>query len=79
VVVPALLYVLIKHRSRRAPRLGDTHGDRYRLCGRRPVLIGKEVPPALRMLLLTLAIIDDIAAILVIAFFYSSGIAVGGC
>jgi len=29
-------------------------------------------------LLLTLAIIDDIAAILVIAFFYSSGIAVGG-
>jgi NhaA family Na+:H+ antiporter len=41
-------------------------------------LIGKAVPPALRMLLLTLAIIDDIAAILVIAFVYSSGIAVGG-
>jgi NhaA family Na+:H+ antiporter len=41
-------------------------------------LIGRGVPPALRMLLLTLAIIDDIAAILVIAFFYSSGIDVGG-
>jgi Na+:H+ antiporter, NhaA family len=40
-------------------------------------LIGR-VPSALRMLLLTLAIIDDIAAILVIAFFYSSGIAVSG-
>lgn len=38
-------------------------------------LIGRGIPPALRLLLLTLAIIDDIAAILVIAFFYSSGIA----
>jgi NhaA family Na+:H+ antiporter len=38
-------------------------------------LIGKGIPPALRLLLLTLAIIDDIAAILVIAFFYSGGIA----
>jgi NhaA family Na+:H+ antiporter len=41
-------------------------------------LVGKGVPSALRMLLLTLAIIDDIAAILVIAFFYSSGIAYAG-
>ncbi|HET7756965.1 MAG TPA: Na+/H+ antiporter NhaA, partial [Steroidobacteraceae bacterium] len=36
------------------------------------------VPPALRLLLLTLAIIDDIAAILVIALFYSGGIAALG-
>jgi Na+:H+ antiporter, NhaA family len=41
-------------------------------------LLGRGVPPALRMLLLTLAIIDDIAAILVIALFYSSGIAATG-
>ena len=41
-------------------------------------LLGRAVPPALRMLLLTLAIIDDIVAILVIAFFYSGGIAWGG-
>jgi len=34
----------------------------------------QRVPPALRMLLLTLAIIDDIAAILAIAFYYSNGI-----
>ena len=33
------------------------------------------VPPALRMLLLTLAIADDVAAILIIALFYSGGIA----
>jgi Na+:H+ antiporter, NhaA family len=37
-------------------------------------LLGRRVPAALRVLLLALAIIDDIGAILVIAWFYSSGI-----
>ena len=41
-------------------------------------LLGSRVPPPLRMLLLALAIIDDIGAILVIAFAYSSGIALTG-
>jgi Na+:H+ antiporter, NhaA family len=41
-------------------------------------LLGKRVPPSLRVLLLTLAIVDDIAAVLVIAMVYSGGIAVAG-
>ncbi len=41
-------------------------------------LLGKRVPPALRVLLLTLAIIDDIGAIIVIAVFYSKGVAWSG-
>ncbi|MFS8070277.1 MAG: Na+/H+ antiporter NhaA, partial [Byssovorax sp.] len=46
-------------------------------------LLGKRVPAAVRVLLLALAIIDDIGAILVIAVFYSSsfswvGLAVAG-
>lgn len=41
-------------------------------------LLGKRVPPALRVLLLSLAIIDDIGAIVLIAVFYSKGIAWSG-
>jgi NhaA family Na+:H+ antiporter len=41
-------------------------------------LLGSRVPVAWRVLLLTLAVIDDIGAIIVIAAFYSAGIAIEG-
>ena len=41
-------------------------------------LLGNRVPPQLRVLLLSIAIIDDVGAILVIAVFFSSGINLTG-
>jgi NhaA family Na+:H+ antiporter len=41
-------------------------------------LLGSRVAPALRILLLALAVIDDVGAIVIIALFYSSDIAVYG-
>jgi Na+:H+ antiporter, NhaA family len=41
-------------------------------------LVGRRAPPALRVLLLALAVIDDLGAIVVIAVFYSSGVALSG-
>jgi len=41
-------------------------------------LLGKRVPVALRVLLLALAVIDDLGAIVVIAVFYSSDLALSG-
>ena len=77
VVVPALLYVLVNTGplARRGWAI-PTATDIAFAVGVLSLI--PRVPAALRMLLLTLAIIDDIAAILVIAFFYSGGIAVAG-
>ena len=36
-------------------------------------LLGRRIPPGLRLFLLTLAIVDDVGAIVVIALFYSGG------
>lgn len=41
-------------------------------------LLGRRCPPALRILLLALAVIDDVGAIVVIGLFYSAGFSVQG-
>jgi NhaA family Na+:H+ antiporter len=41
-------------------------------------VLGKRAPASLRVLLLALAVIDDLAAIVIIALFYSSGVNVSG-
>jgi NhaA family Na+:H+ antiporter len=49
--------------------------DLWRSAGYRATL-GSRVPNALTLFWLTLAIVDDIGAVLVIALFYSQGVAI---
>jgi NhaA family Na+:H+ antiporter len=50
--------------------VGGVHGDRHRVRA----LLGSRVPAGLKVFLLSLAIIDDILGVLVIAVFFSSAI-----
>lgn len=74
VVVPALFYLAISssediRRGWAVPTATDIAFAVGVLA-----LLGKSVPSAARIFLLTLAIIDDIVAVLIIALFYSGGL-----
>ncbi|WP_437603151.1 Na+/H+ antiporter NhaA [Sorangium sp. So ce590] len=77
-VVPALVYLSLNPSSISRHGWGVPMATDIAFAVGVLALLGKRVPPALRVLLLALAIIDDIGAIIVIALFYSSGIAWSG-
>ncbi len=78
-VVPALLYLAVAGRDAAdRPGWGVPMATDIAFAVGVLALLGKRVPPALRVLLLALAIIDDIGGIIVIAMFYSGALDVAG-
>ncbi|MFN3458894.1 MAG: Na+/H+ antiporter NhaA, partial [Novosphingobium sp.] len=73
--VPALIYIAVArgepalHRGWAIPSATDIAFAIGVLA-----LAGKGLPSSLRLFLLTVAIVDDLGAVLVIAFFYTSGL-----
>lgn len=76
VLAPALIYILLNlpDATRLAGWAVPTATDIAFAIGLL-ALLGKSIPPHLRVFLLTLAIIDDLIAVLIIALFYSGGLA----
>jgi NhaA family Na+:H+ antiporter len=77
-VAPALLYLALAGAAETRAGWGVPMATDIAFAVGILTLLGKRVPAALRVLLLALAVIDDLGAILVIALFYSSGVSPAG-
>ena len=75
-VVPALFYVMLNTSGEASRGWGIPMATDIAFAIGIVALLGSRVSPKIKLFLLTLAIVDDIGAIAVIAIFYSSGISV---
>jgi NhaA family Na+:H+ antiporter len=77
-VAPAAIYLLIAGGPRTHSGWGVPMATDIAFAVGILALLGKRVPAALRVLLLAVAVIDDLGAIVIIALFYSEGVSIAG-
>ena len=77
-VVPALVFVALNVGRSSMRGWGVPMATDIAFAVAALALLGRRVPPALRVLLLSLAVIDDVGAIVVIGLFYSTGFSAVG-
>lgn len=78
VAVPALLYLAFNHQVPQQNGWAVPTATDIAFAVGVLALLGKSIPSNIRVFLLALAIIDDIIAVLIIAFFYSGGLDYSG-
>ncbi|MCU1350984.1 MAG: Na+/H+ antiporter NhaA [Acidimicrobiales bacterium] len=76
-VVPALLFVVVNRGGAGGRGWGIPMATDIAFALGVVAVLGRRVPPPLKLFLLTLAIVDDIGAIAVIAVFYAGDLSVG--
>lgn len=71
-LIPALIYILFTHNYETRAGFGIPMATDIAFSLSALLLLGRRLPPALRVFLTAFAIVDDLGAILIIAIFYSS-------